>query len=168
MKKILMFIMSLPMVLVSGCKGQTVNNYPVSELNLDKYLGRWYEIARYDHIFERGMQKTTAEYTLMPDGTVKVVNKGEKGGKIKTSTGVARLTDQPGVLKVSFFRPFWSDYRILMLGPDYEYVLVGSNSSKFLWILSRTPFLSDQTVGNIMNEIAFRDYDSSKLIWVEQ
>lgn len=151
-----------------GCTAQEFDNTPVSRLDLGRYLGRWYEIARYDHRFERGLQYTMAEYSITKSGRIKVVNSGIRKSKRSVSNGIARITDQPGVLRVSFFRPFWSDYRVLMTGPDYEYALVGSSSRNYLWILSRTPVLPDQTLDEILGEMCVRGYSTSKLIWVNQ
>lgn len=151
-----------------ACTSQKVNNQPIPNLELSKYLGRWYEIARYDHSFERKMTNTVATYTIQTEGTVKVTNSGWKNGKYKESVGKAKLTSTPGLLRVSFFGPFYSDYRVLMITPDYSTALVGSGSAKFLWILSRTPNLSPEIQKQVMTEIARRGYDSSKLIWVDQ
>lgn len=149
-----------------GCNAREFDNTPVAGLDLGRYLGRWYEIARYDHRFERGLQYTTADYSMTKGGKVKVVNSGVRDGKAKVSTGVARVTGQQGLLRVSFFRPFWSDYRVLMLGPDYEYALVGSRSQDYLWILSRSPEIPDTAIDEILSEMWVRGYSSSKLIWV--
>lgn len=145
----------------------TVDNSVVKEVDLNKFLGKWYEIARFDHRFERGMQQCTAIYAIKPDGKIKVSNEGIKDGKYKKSIGKAKLTDEPGVLRVSFFGPFYSDYRILMLASDYSYALVGSDSDNYLWILSRTPKLEKSTQDMLVSEAKRRGYDTNKLIWVE-
>ena len=151
-----------------ACSSKKVNSHPVTGLELSKYLGQWYEIARYDHSFERNMTNTIAKYSALADGTIQVTNSGWKNGKLKISTGKAKLTSTPGLLRVSFFGPFYSDYRVLMLTPDYSTAVVGSGSSKYLWILSRTPYLPQDIGEKVMEEIARRGYDSSKLIWVDQ
>lgn len=140
----------------------------VTELDLNRYLGKWYEIARYDHRFERGMHHCTAEYTLMDDGTIRVINRGIKDGKATESKGKAKTTTTPGLLRVSFWGPFYSDYRILMLDQDYTYALVGSGTMGYLWILSRTPTLPQQTLFRIYTEASRRGYDTANLIMVEQ
>lgn len=147
----------------------TVNNAVIKqEFDLSRYLGKWYEVARFDHKFERGLTHCTAEYTLKEEGKVKVLNRGKKNGKWDTAEGKAKTTDTPGLLRVSFFGPFYSDYRILLLAPDYSYALVGSASDSYLWILSRTPELSPIDRDTILMEAQTRGYDIDKLIWVEQ
>lgn len=153
----------------SACSAQKVDNAPTTApFSLDKYLGSWYEIARFDHSFERGLSQSKAQYTLRVDGKVDVLNTGIKDGKPKDAKGKAKLTDTPTVLKVSFFGPFYSDYRILLLDPDYQWVLVGGSSAKYLWILSRTPQLEAPVREQILAEATRRGYDVNKLIWVEQ
>ncbi len=156
-------------VALLSCSGtNAVDNSTVEDFNLQKYLGTWYEVARYDHRFERGLTHCTARYSLRPDGKVRVLNRGLKDGKPRESEGKAKLTKTPGLLRVSFWGPFYSDYRVLMLGPDYSYALVGSRSAKYLWILSRTPLLPEETILTILDEAVRRGYDTSKLIWVAQ
>lgn len=145
-----------------------VNNSAVHSVELHRYLGNWYEIARLDHRFERGMTHCTATYTLQENGTISIINRGKKNGKWKTSQGYAKITNEPGVLRVSFFRPFYSDYRILNLAPDYSYSLVGGNDDDYLWILSRTPHLSQEICNQLISEAKHRGYDTEDLIWVAQ
>lgn len=145
-----------------------VDNTVISTLDLNRYLGQWYELARYDHLFERDLDFCTATYILQDDGTVKIINQGKKDGKWKVSEGKAKLTEEQGVLRVSFFGPFYSDYRVLMLAPDYSYALVGGSSDDYLWILSRTPQLNSQTRDKILAEAQQRGYETEKLIWVIQ
>ncbi len=151
-----------------SCCEQSFDNSTVRSLDLERYLGSWYEIARFDHCFERGLTHAKASYALNPDGTIAVTNTGIKNGKMKTSTGKAKLTDRVGLLRVSFFGPFYSDYRVLMVSDDYSYALVGSGNRKYLWILSRTPVLSEEVKDQILGVAAIRGYDTSKLIWVDQ
>lgn len=145
----------------------TVDNSPVSTVDVNQYLGYWYEIARFDHKFERGLEECTATYTMQSNGTIKVTNKGEKNGEWKTSVGKAKTTDTVGVLRVSFFGPFYSDYRIMMLAPDYSYALVGGSSDDYLWILSRTPQLKKSVCDEIIREARRRGYKTDNLIWVK-
>ena len=155
------------MAIAAGCvSGPGVDNSPVSSLDLDRYLGTWYEIARFDHSFERGVEEAKAVYTLNKDGTVKVVNSGIKNGKPKTAVGKGKRTDEPGLLRVSFFGPFYADYRVMMIDADYSYALVGSGGANYLWILSRTTSLPDGVKSAILAEAIRRGYDTSKLIWV--
>ena len=100
--------------------------------------------------------------------TVAVTNSGLKDGKVKISNGKAKLTDTEGLLRVSFFGPFYSDYRVMMLSEDYNYALVGSGSSKYLWILSGFPEVPDDILNRILDEAVRRGYTTDKLIWVPQ
>ncbi len=143
----------------------------VPDFKLEKYLGKWFEIARFDHRFERGLTNVTAEYSLRPDGMVKVLNSGWKHGEKKIAEGKARQPDplkEPSKLEVSFFLFFYSDYNILLLDEDYQYVLVGSKSPEYLWILSRKPYMEDDIRDIILSEAEKMGYDTSKLIWVDQ
>lgn len=143
----------------------------IPEFKLDKYLGKWYELARFDHRFEAGMTNVTAEYSIRADGKVRVLNSGWKDGKFKVAEGKARQPDplkDPSFLEVSFFLNFYSDYNILLLDEDYRYALVGSRSPKYLWILSRQPYMSDEVKDAILAEAVRLGYDTSELIWVDQ
>lgn len=144
-----------------------VDNKPVP-IELSKYLGKWYEIARFDHSFERDMEQVTATYKLMPNGQIQVINSGYKDGKFKETVGKAKTTDTSGLLRVSFFMNIYSDYRVLMIDKDYQYVLVGGNSPKYLWILSRTPEISNDVLQKIIGVAKEKGYDTEKLIFVEQ
>ena len=148
-----------------------IDNSTVTHLDIHRYMGKWYEIARYDHSFEKGMTHVYTEYSLEKDGKIKVINRGIKDGKAKKITGKAKQPDPkeyPGRLKVSFFLWFYSDYYILDLDKDYQYAIVGSSSDKYLWILSRTPEMSETRLKNILQKIIQRGYDVSKLVFVEQ
>lgn len=151
-----------------SCSAQKVDNSTVGSLDLNRYLGSWYEIARYDHSFERGLTHAKAHYSLKADGTITVINSGIKKGQSKTSIGKAKVTDTIGLLRVSFFGPFYSDYRVMMLSEDYNYALIGSGSPKYLWILSRTPKVPDDVLEKILKVASDRGYDTNKLIWVDQ
>ena len=156
-------------LLLTGCgNAQKVDNTPVAALDLNRYLGDWYEIARFDHSFERGLDFCKANYALREDGKIAVTNTGIKEGKNKTSNGKAKTTDTPALLRVSFFGPFYSDYRVMMLDANYQWALIGSSSAKYLWILSRTPELPKETLDTILTEAQRRGYDTYKLIWVRQ
>ncbi len=160
--------LSVLLCLLVGCSKLTVDNSVVTNFDLNRFLGNWYEIARFDHKFERGMEQTKAIYTLRKNGKVDVLNTGIKDGKYSEAKGVAKLTDTPARLRVSFWGPFYSDYRILLLDDDYQYALVGGGSDDYLWILSRTPQISDEVKDKILAEAQKRGYDTDKLIWVRQ
>lgn len=140
---------------------------PISNLVLDKYLGKWYEIARIDNRFEHGISNAVAEYSLNSDGTIKVVNSGVdiKTGRLKRAVGKAKATLISGLLRVSFFWIFYSDYRVLALDENYKWALVGGSSSKYLWILSRTPILPEEELMLVLSEASRRGYDTDRLIY---
>lgn len=157
----------LPMSLHAG----NIDNTPVAKFDLSRYLGTWYEIARYDHSFERGMTDVSAEYILRDDGKIDVINSGCIEGKSKTAHGKAKQPDpetEPALLRVSFFMFFYSDYRILMIDDDYTTALVGSSNDNYLWILSRTPNPSQDTINKYAAEARHRGYDTTHLIKVPQ
>ena len=146
----------------------TVDNSAVKELDLNRFVGSWYEVARFDHFFERGMSHTQANYVIRDDGDIDVINTGIKDGKPKTAKGKAKRTEIHSLFRVSFFGPFYSDYRVMLLDADYQYMLIGSGSDNYLWILSRTPHLSQEAKTSILSEAQRRGYDTDKLIWVTQ
>lgn len=166
MKKI--FLMVLSAMLFTGCESAKLDNSTVKSVDLSRYLGSWYEIARFDHSFERGMEYTMAHYTMRDDGKIDVLNTGIKDGRAKDAKGIAKTTNQQGLLRVSFFGPFFSDYRIMLLDENYQYVLVGGSTNRFLWILSRTPQLDEATLSLILAEADRRGYDTTRLLWVKQ
>lgn len=139
----------------------------ISSLVLDKYLGKWYEIARIDNHFEHGIAHAVAEYSQNPNGSIKVVNSGvdRKTGRMKSVVGKAKVTSTPGLLKVSFFWIFYSDYRVLAVGENYHWALVGGHSAKYLWILSRTSELPEQELALVISEASRRGYNVDKLIY---
>lgn len=150
---------------------KSYDNSPIPSLDLGRYLGTWYEIARFDHSFERGMDNVVAEYLLRDDGMVTVINSGWKNGKFKVAEGKARQVDpetDPAHLEVAFFMSFYSDYNIMMLDDNYQVALVGSKSPKYLWILSRVPIPKEAVIDDVVEEAEDRGYDTSKLIWVDQ
>ena len=167
-RKTMVFVCAA-MVALTGCVSvPKVDNAPVAALDLSRYLGEWYEIARFDHSFERGVEQAKANYTQNADGTIKVVNSGIKNGKPKTAIGKGKKTDTPGLLRVSFFGPFYADYRVMLIDEDYTYALVGSGGADYIWLLSRTPGLSETAKSELLAEARRRGYDTDRLIWVEQ
>ena len=129
-------------------------------------MGCWYEIARYENRFEKGMTNVTATYTLLPNGKIRVENKGIKNDRYRKATGRAKQPDpenNPGKLKVAFFLWFYADYYILDLDPDYRYAIIGSSSDKYLWILSREKTLPAPLLHKLLNRIKKRGYDTTKL-----
>lgn len=151
-----------------ACNASDIDNSTVSSIDLGRYIGSWYEIAKFDHYFERDLEYAKANYSLRSDGKIDVLNTGIKDGKNQEAKGIAKTTNVPGLLRVSFFGPFFGDYRIMMIDENYQYSLVGGSNDKYLWILSRTPQLEEATKSLILAEAERRGYDTSKLIWVKQ
>mgnify|MGYP002513473839 CR=1 FL=1 len=166
MKKIFLFAVVASMLM--SCNNKTADNSTIQSVDLNRYLGYWYELARLDHPFERGLEYVMAHYSLREDGKIDVLNTGIKDGRAEDAKGIAKTTDVPGLLRVSFFGPFFGDYRIMLLDEDYQYALVGGSNEKFLWILSRTPELDDATKALLLAEADRRGYDTNLLIWVKQ
>jgi lipocalin len=172
--KIIFFLAFYLLFFVASCqtqKSEVMNTTTVKELDLQRYMGTWYEIARLDHRFERGLVGVTATYSMREDGKIRVLNQGYKNkldGKLSVAEGKAKLTDEPGKLKVSFFWIFYADYFVMELDQNYQWALIGSKLDKYLWILSRTPKLEESVKNLILGKAKNRGYDTSKLIWVEQ
>ncbi|MBN1649693.1 MAG: lipocalin family protein [Bacteroidales bacterium] len=170
------FLILILAVAFTACKSQNtmIDKRVVKELDLNKYLGTWYEIARFDHRFERGLEGVTATYSLREDGKIKVVNSGYKGtldGPYQEAIGKAKIPDpsaEPAKLKVSFFWIFYGDYYVLELEKNYQYAVIGSSSDKYLWILNRKPQMEKSTYDAILENLNTRGYDTSKLILVKQ
>ena len=150
--------------------GDTIDNITLSVFDVSRFMGKWYEIARYDHRFEKGMTHVTATYSLQENGSIKVKNEGYKNGKHKEVEGRAKQPNpvDPGKLKVSFFLWFYSDYYVLDIDPDYRYVLIGSSSDKYLWIMSRDKTLSKEKQAELFDKLRVRGYDTEKLLFVDQ
>ena len=158
---------------LSACNNDNINTSTVAELNLTRFAGQWYEVARFDHSFERGLVGCMATYTINDDGTIKVLNTGYKGsldGKYNEAVGKARRPNdaEPGKLEVAFFWNFYSPYYVMELAEDYRYALIGSKKSKYLWILSRTPKLNGADMDYLLKSAQNRGYNTNELIWVEQ
>lgn len=168
MYRLLLFLIAL--FTMSGCTGSYPPLPTVKNVDIERYSGRWYEIARYEHYFEKGCRNVTADYALREDGKIGVLNRctvEEK--KRKEAKGVAYATDASNSkLKVSFFRPFYGDYWILMLDEEYRYAVVGDPSREYLWILSRRPTLEEEITKQILAGLPKLGYDTSKLLWTEQ
>ena len=155
--------------LAAGCaSAPKVDNSVVAEFDLGRYLGEWHEIARFDHPFERGVEEATATYSLREDGKVEVLNRGVKNGMSKVAKGVGKTTETPGLLRVTFFWPFYADYRVMAIDEGYTAALVGSGGADYLWILSRTPRLEGDMKEKLLSEAVRRGYDTDKLTWVRQ
>ena len=155
-----------------GCVGMPENVTPVSGFELDRYLGRWYEIARLDHSFERGLSNITANYSLREDGGVRVVNRGfsVEDQEWDKAEGKAYFVEEPGLayLKVSFFGPFYGSYIVFELDQeDYQYAFVSGPDTSYLWLLSRTPEVSEEVMEKFVSMSSERGFDTNALIVVE-
>lgn len=167
MKKLILLIA----ILLTGCTEIPKNVKPVKNFELSRYLGTWYEIARLDHRFERGMEQITATYSMKEDGGVKVLNQGykTKNKEWKYAEGKAYFVQTPdiGYLKVSFFGPFYGAYIIFDLDYD-KHVLISGPDHSYLWILSRAPTLDEETITRLVTKAENAGFDTSKLIYVKQ
>ena len=174
MRKYLTLLFAIVFVFIS-CKGQNamIDKTVVKELDIEKYLGTWYELARYDHKFERGLVGVTANYSMRDDGKIKVLNSGYKeslDGEKSEAIGKAKIPDSniPSKLKVSFFWIFYGDYFVLELDKNYQWAIIGSSSDKYLWILSRTPQMDENLYSKLLDNLTNRGYNVDKLIKVQQ
>ncbi len=155
----------------TGC-GSTYPNLPtVKTVDLEKYTGTWYEIARYEHFFEKGCKNVTATYELKDDGNIKVINRCTdiNSNEKKEAIGIA-YSDDPSnsKLKVSFFRPFYGDYYILDLADDYSHVVVGSPDREYLWILARAKSIDKNLKEYILKRVSALGFDPDKFLWTIQ
>ena len=159
-------------LLLYSCKSK-IPEKAVAVTNFDKakYLGKWYEIARLDYKWEKDLNNVTAEYSLNEDGTIKVDNKGYnvKKDKWEESIGKAKFVkkDNVGMLKVSFFGPFYSGYNVVAIDPDYKYALVAGESLKYMWILSRETSIPENIKLDYLRKAQEIGYDTSELVWVK-
>lgn len=157
----------------AACASTPVDAVPVTKFDSERYLGKWYEIARLDHGFERGLSEVTATYSKREDGGIKVENKGCKVAKSKwkDATGKAYFTkgESVGQLKVSFFGPFYGKYIVFDLDQEnYAHAYISGGSTKYLWLLSRTPQISAEQKSDFIAKSQSLGYDTDALIWVEQ
>ncbi|WP_416137886.1 lipocalin family protein [Halomonas sp. HK25] len=159
-------------LLLAGCTGIPKGTEPVTGFALDRYLGQWYEIARLDHSFERGLDCVTADYSLRDDGGVRVLNRGVKlaEGEANEAEGRAYFIgdEDVGRLKVSFFGPFYGGYNVLALDDDYQWSLVAGPDRDYLWILARSPILPDDTYRDLVERAERMAFPVEELIEVDQ
>ena len=154
-----------------GCSTKHPHLETVKSVDIQKYKGTWYEIARFEHFFEKGCKNVTATYELKSDGDIQVINRCTmiEDQKKKEATGVAYAVDSTNSkLKVSFFRPFYGDYYILDVASDYSYALVGAPSRELLWILSRTKTIDESTKEKILAKLPLLGFDKEKFVWTIQ
>ena len=160
-------------MLLLGCTRVPTGLQPVTGFDSQRYLGKWYEIARLDHSFERGLTNVTAEYAARPDGSISVVNRGydPRAGKWREARAVARFRGDKtvGSLRVCFFWPFWGGYHIIALDQkEYGYAMVAGPSRSYLWVLSREPKLADQATSDLLAKAREWGFAVDKVIRVEQ
>lgn len=157
----------------TNTNSQMLDKTTVKELDLNRYLGTWYEIARFPHSFEKNLVGVTATYSLREDGKIRVINQGYKttlDGELSVAEGKAKIPNpsEPGKLKVSFFWIFYADYNVLELDENYQYVMIGSSSDKYFWILSRTQQMAPEVYGMLLEKARKRGYNLDKLVKVLQ
>jgi apolipoprotein D and lipocalin family protein len=167
----------IPLVIVFccgllGCLGTPEGVTPVKDFSIDRYLGKWYEVARLDHSFERGLSAVTAEYSLRDDGGVRVINSGlsAESGELSEAEGRAYFVEDAdqGYLKVSFFGPFFGSYIIFELDTEgYEYAFVAGNNTNYLWLLARTPVVSDKVMERFIEQSKALGFATDELIFVK-
>lgn len=165
-------LLAMP-ALLTGCLGMPQGVRPVTGFELDRYLGTWYEIARLDHSFERGLTRVTAEYSLREDGGVRVVNRGYSTEKQvwKEAVGKAYFVEDEstGYLKVSFFGPFYGSYVVFELDQaGYQYAFISGPDTSYLWLLARTPTVSVELLQRFMQRATALGFDTDALILVGQ
>jgi apolipoprotein D and lipocalin family protein len=164
-----LFTPCLLSLLLAGCTGTPEGVRPVTGFQLDRYLGTWYEIARLDHSFERGLDGVSATYSRRPDGGVDVLNRGYDAakGQWKEARGRAYFLDGPevGSLKVSFFGPFYGGYHIFALDPDYRWALVAGYSHEYLWILARERQLPQAVLEDLLARAREAGFATDALIF---
>ncbi|MFP4532155.1 MAG: lipocalin family protein [Desulfobacterales bacterium] len=156
---------------ISGCLGIPDGIEPVDEFEVNRYLGKWYEIARLDHSFERGLSRVSADYALRDDGGIRVVNRGfsEKKNQWKQAEGKAYFVQSPdaGYLKVSFFGPFYGSYVIFELDKEkYQYAYVSGPNRNYLWLLARTPEIAQKRIDRFIERSRELGFDVDNLIFV--
>jgi apolipoprotein D and lipocalin family protein len=156
---------------LSGCLAVPDGIEPVDNFELNRYLGKWYEIARLDHSFERGLEAVSAEYSLRDDGGIRVINSGYNTDTQanQEAEGRAYFVDQPnlGYLKVSFFGPFFGSYVIFELDENYQYAFIAGNTTNYLWLLARTPEVSQELVNQFISRATQLGFDTSQLVFVD-
>lgn len=170
---VLRCLVVLVALVATGCVGLPEGVQPVTGFDLDRYLGKWYEIARLDHSFERGLSRVTAEYSLRDDGGVKVVNRGFSAseGRWEEAEGKAYFVEGPnqGYFEVSFFGPFYGAYVIFDLDEEhYQHAFVSGPDKTYLWLLARTSVVSKELVERFVSKSNALGFDTDGLVFVEQ
>lgn len=166
-------ILLMALMALAGCSGKSGTIKPVENFEADRYLGTWYEIARIDHRFEKGLSRVSAEYRKRPGGGITVVNRGydAKADRWKESVGKAFFVDgeDRGHLKVSFFGPFYGQYIVFDLDREnYRYALVGGKGTSYFWLLSRTPTMDPALRDRLIDRAVARGFRRKDILLVDQ
>lgn len=163
----------LSCILLSACLGSPEGVDAIDGFDKQRYLGRWYEVARLDHSFERGLSNVSADYSIREDGGLKVINRGysvtESAWQEAEGKAYFMTDEQRGHLKVSFFGPFYGSYIIFeMDAVDYQYAFVAGNTTDYLWLLSRTPSIDPLLKAHFLQRVTELGFEPEELIFVEQ
>ena len=157
--------------LFTACSSKNPPLQTVSKVDLNKYLGTWYEIARYEHFFEKDCKNVTANYSIMDENLIQVINSCVKiitNEKKEAKARAYAVDNTNSKLKVSFFRPFYGDYWVLILDEQYNYAVVGTPNREYLWILSRTKTIDENIKTDILNKLPSLGFEPSKFTWTIQ
>ena len=170
--KVIQGLILLLMLVLAGCVGIPEDVRPVDNFEVERYLGRWYEIARLDHSFEHGLSRVTADYSMRRDGGVRVINRGysELNDNWEEAEGKAYFVKTPdiGYLKVSFFGPFYGAYIVFELDhQSYQYALISGPDKSYLWILARNPHLDEDIKDTLIAKATKLGFDTNNLIYVK-
>ena len=165
-------LMVVLLLFISACTTVPEGIDPVESFEVERYLGKWYEIARLDHGFERGLSQVTAEYSLRDDGGIRVINRGysDADNKWEQAEGKAYFVEDKNTahLKVSFFGPFYGSYIVFELDPQYQYAFISGPSRDYLWLLARQPQVSDKLKSEFIAAAKAKGFAVDELIFVEQ
>ena len=160
------------LALLSSCSNIPKKAKAIEKFAAERYLGTWYEIARFDYKFEKDLDNVTAQYSFKENGEIKVLNSGynTKTKEWKSATGSAKFRKDKttAALKVSFFKPFYAGYNVIAIDKDYKYALVAGQNLKYLWLLSREKTIPENIKEEYLKTAQSIGYDTSKLIWVNQ
>lgn len=160
------------LALVSRSKQIPEGIEAVSNFEKEKYLGKWYEIARFNYLFEKNLSQVTAEYSLNDDGTIKVVNRGfnTKKNKFEEAVGKAKFVKDEHIaqLKVSFFGPFYAGYNVIAVDHNYQNALVVGKNREYMWLLSRQPQMPEELKNDYLKKAALEGFNTSDLVWTNQ
>lgn len=171
MKSLFAFLFVTLAIGLFSCSTIPQDAVAVQPFDSEKYLGKWYEIARIDFKFEKDLNNTSAEYSINENGTIKVVNRGYNTEKEEWTEAIGKAKfvkgKDVGMLKVSFFGPFYSGYNVLAVDEDYQYALVGGENHDYLWILSRDTTIPKEIKMDYLNIAKKYGYNTERLLWIE-